>query len=77
LKLKYDEPLSSFAFNFHLRRYITGSRDAAVRRWNPAARVCERVLPGGAAAHPTHVTVLIAGPYTPSVFFAHAPRMRM
>jgi hypothetical protein len=24
LKLKYDEPLSSFAFNFNLRRYKWG-----------------------------------------------------
>jgi len=24
LKLKYDDPLSNFAFNFNLRRYTTG-----------------------------------------------------
>jgi hypothetical protein len=27
LKLKYDEPLSSFAFNFNLRRYNAGIRE--------------------------------------------------
>ena len=26
LKLKYDEPLSNFAFNFNLRRYIKATQ---------------------------------------------------
>jgi hypothetical protein len=30
LKLKCDEPLSNFAFNLHLRRYIK-----AMVRWHP------------------------------------------
>jgi hypothetical protein len=29
LKLQYDEPLSSFAFNFNLRRYTEGGRGLA------------------------------------------------
>jgi len=32
LKLKYDKPLSSFAYNFHLRRYNT--EEAAARAYN-------------------------------------------
>ena len=32
LKLKYDEPLSGFGFNFNLRRYIPRARAAHARR---------------------------------------------
>ena len=31
LKLKYDEPLSKFAFNFHLRRYTTAPPTSSAR----------------------------------------------
>jgi len=34
LKLKYDEPLSNFAYNFNLRRYTTVGR---IEMWLPAA----------------------------------------
>jgi hypothetical protein len=33
LKLKYDEALSHFAFNFHLRRYIKGAVQSAGGHW--------------------------------------------
>ena len=33
LKLKVDEPLSSFAFNFNLRRYSTGTATRSVVGW--------------------------------------------
>jgi hypothetical protein len=35
LKLKYDEPLSNFAFNFNLRRYdvVLGPAEAAPLVW--------------------------------------------
>ena len=32
LKLKYDKPLSNFAFKFNLRRYTSGSSGAGERR---------------------------------------------
>ena len=36
MKLKYDELLSNFAFNFHLRRYIMVSipSNANIFRWD-------------------------------------------
>jgi len=37
LKLQYDEPLSNFAFNFYLRRYITEPGSVALPRAAGAA----------------------------------------
>jgi len=36
LKLRYDGPLSSFAFNFNLRRYNRGGDAADTARFRPA-----------------------------------------
>jgi hypothetical protein len=36
-KVKYDEPVSNFAFNFNLRRYNKASADAAKKQAAAAA----------------------------------------
>ena len=48
MKLQYDKVLSSFAFNFNLRRYTTGV--VAGRRLAHRMRVAEVVVAAAAAA---------------------------
>ena len=40
LKLKYDEPLSNFTFNFNMRHYVPGMRGIPVRPLSPARDGC-------------------------------------
>jgi len=62
LKLKYDEPLGSFAFVFNLRRYIVGTykdlRSSQEER-NPAA--AEEEAAGEAAAEAGRSSAASAG----------------
>jgi glutamine synthetase type III len=39
LKLKYDDPLSNFAFNFHLRHYVMAALIAAVDKYGDLMRL--------------------------------------
>jgi hypothetical protein len=64
LKLKSDEPLSSFAFKVNLRRYTKARMQSQLTslRKNPVCAMC-----GGPAASPEAVHALIhfsAGAYT-------------
>jgi len=46
LKLNYDQLVSSFAFNFNLRRYTTGDFDGVVILWNvESGAVRHRLVP--------------------------------
>ena len=51
LKLEYDEPFSTFAFNFKLRRYHVASAQAAASETAAAAAARSAVARGRPAAH--------------------------
>ena len=56
MKLKCDEPLSSFAFNFNLRRYAMGSWEGLLpATWNNRAPVGQGLTLVRVSAQSKHI----------------------